>query len=191
MRLASAIFAKAYQDPELLQVQIEEANLEMRNVISAMAMAAPDFAKARETKGYGGGVDLVRPLVDAARLLRKAKRENSDIETVLAQTDFVEGARPEETETMARFLGQNAKSPKRMGIALNNENKINETIFHFCRHRFGARVSPWDQPLCVSIRTRSIPQCLVRAPPVICGFAFESPRAPQSKQRALKPYFCT
>jgi hypothetical protein len=113
-RIKAAVFSKAYGDDRLLALMAEEANPDVRNVVSALVTAAPSFAK---TKAAGSTVNLTGPLVEGVDVLRKAKAAGQAVEEYLRQQGLF-GSTSAEAGRFATFLDRNIRSGKRMSEAL-------------------------------------------------------------------------
>jgi DNA repair protein RadC len=111
-RFKNAVFAKAYKNQELVEVAAETADPDIKNILSALQAAAPNFA------AFDDAQDLeVRPkIVDAVGKIRDARARGLSLEDYSAQTDFFD--QDELTEEMVRFLWANQRAPKRLGEGL-------------------------------------------------------------------------
>jgi hypothetical protein len=108
-RMQAAIFQRAYGNEALTQLLVEEADPEIKNVISALNVAARQFSSMPEA----GELDVRPHLAAAAQLIRQAKIEGRKIEEVLA-TDDMFGRSPF-VSAIAQFMAKNIRSPRRMG----------------------------------------------------------------------------
>ncbi|MCR4297467.1 MAG: hypothetical protein NUV75_01755, partial [Gallionella sp.] len=111
-RVQAAIFAKAYKDTDLISLFSETADTEIKNVMQALTIAAPEFAKI----GEAGNLDIRPYLVNAVKFIRAAKAVGRTIEQELNQGTLL--ARDSLVDSVAEFMGKNIRSPKRMGEAL-------------------------------------------------------------------------
>jgi hypothetical protein len=116
-RLQAAMFAKAYQDDGLLEVQSEATGSDAQNLVRALNIAAGEFAQARGREGYEQ-VDVVPDVVAAAKIVMKSRRDGVPVEQMLRQKDLFEPDKSPEVEYLARFFDGSIKSPRRMGEAL-------------------------------------------------------------------------
>lgn len=132
-RIQGAIFAKAYQNDKLLKLSIEEPDPEIRNVLTALNAAAPDFIAMRYLSGeahkqtaesVAGGVEMnsnldeqaLSALVDAATIVRSAKATGQNINEYLSQGALF-GDNDPSASALAKFIADNNRSAKRMGEA--------------------------------------------------------------------------
>lgn len=115
-RIQAAIFAKAYNDDRMLGLMAEEANPDIKNIVTALTKAAPAFARARSS-GELGELNIVDPLLDAVELLRAARAKDMVMSEYLAQQGLFGQTAPL-TASLATFLDKNIRSSKRMGEAL-------------------------------------------------------------------------
>lgn len=124
-RLRAAVFRKAYNNDALTTLQAEAAagDESIRNIINAMTVAAPEFAKARAAAPDLGGLDITGSIAEAALLIRQARAEGKSVDMLLGQRGMFEQRAPE-TEMMARFMDQNIRSAKRMGLALSKAAEL-------------------------------------------------------------------
>ncbi|WP_168174369.1 hypothetical protein [Tatumella sp. OPLPL6] len=146
-RLQNAIFAKAYKDDRLVKLVSEEPDPDMRNILTALNVAASDFAQMSRVSGdnhkstVSGLVDgienvddldqqAIAALQEAINLVREAKDNGQAIEEVIAQRGLFEES-TKEAESLALFIVSNNRSAKRMGAAFKLlASKINEEITH-------------------------------------------------------------
>ncbi len=124
-RIQAAIFAKAYQDDRLLTLMAEEANPDVRNILSALTAAAPAFARAR-AQGILDQADVVTPLIGAIEVVRQARNKGQSTAEYLGQQGLF-GDTPAEVDRMARFIDANLRSAKKMGEAFTAMASFLET----------------------------------------------------------------
>lgn len=146
-RIQGAIFAKAYQNEKLLKLSVEEPDPEIRNVLTALNAAAPDFIAMRYLSGeahkqtaesVAGGVDMnsnldeqaLSALVDAATIVRSAKATGQNINEYLSQGALF-GDNDPSASALAKFIADNNRSAKRMGEAFKLlAGEINAELTH-------------------------------------------------------------
>lgn len=132
-RMQNAIFAKAYKNEMLVKLVAEEPDPEIRNILTALNVAAPAFIDMqylsgevhRQTVGdICSSIEAVdsldkqalRSLVDAADLVRQAKSNDQSVEEFVLQLGLFEDV-PDEVKALALFISRNNRSAKRMGVA--------------------------------------------------------------------------
>lgn len=132
-RIRAAVFAKAYQHEDLLRLAVEEPDPEIRNVLSALTNAAPQFVTMRTLSGeahkqttdaLAESVSLTKTLdeealsalVDATTIVRAARDAGQSVEEYLKQGDMFGGADPQ-AAALASFIAANNRSVKRMAEA--------------------------------------------------------------------------
>lgn len=116
-RIRSAVFARAYGDPDLVAMMAEATDANVKNVLAGMLRAAPNIARLREMIAEGGryGPDLAPDLVMAVRKFSQLRSEGTTVEAYEAQgsffgdTDLTPKARD-----LLRTVSENARAPKRM-----------------------------------------------------------------------------
>jgi hypothetical protein len=115
-RIKAAIFQKAYADDALLELMSEEENPGVKNVITALTVAAGSFAKAKAMNGgHLGKLDIPSHAIGAAKLIRKAKANGVSLEDELAQMPlFSKDGIPPETAMIAKMIDGNIRSAKRI-----------------------------------------------------------------------------
>ncbi|GEM_PF-5957298 len=113
-RIQAAIFSKAYANDKLLALMAEETHPTIKNILTALTLASPVFAKIRGIAPGMGGIDLTDHVVGAAMLILKSRDESEPIEMILKQLGMFDQI-PEETKAVARLLHANMRSAKRMG----------------------------------------------------------------------------
>ncbi|WP_156915980.1 hypothetical protein [Desulfatirhabdium butyrativorans] len=116
-RIQAAVFDKAFHDERLLALMAEDANPDIRNILKALTMSAPAFARVKAMAG-DEQIDAINHIVGAVDLIRRAKREGENVETILNQLGLFGEEIPEETALVTRFLVKNARSAKRIAEAL-------------------------------------------------------------------------
>jgi hypothetical protein len=129
-RMQNAIFAKAYRNERLVRLVAEEPDPEIRNVLTAMNMAAPDFVEMQYLSGevhkqvvssLADSVETLdkkamNALVEATELVRSAKYSGQSIDEIVRQKGLFGDVAPE-TAVLAMFIIRNNRSAKRMGEA--------------------------------------------------------------------------
>lgn len=109
-RIEAAIFQKAYGSKDLTGMFAEANEPEIRAVLNALAIAAPEMAKL---DGVREELD-VRPFVtEAAKLVLQAKRAGAKLATFLKQQD-IEGRHPL-VQQLAEFMAAHVRAPRKMG----------------------------------------------------------------------------
>ncbi len=122
-RVQAAIFQKAYQDDALVALMAEEADPKIKNILNAMTIAAGEFSKAKAIDAGFMGIDIPRHVIEAAKLIKKAREDHMTIEESLAQGNLFEEI-PEDTREIALFIAQNIRSAKRMGAVLKESARL-------------------------------------------------------------------
>jgi hypothetical protein len=130
-RIQAAIFSKAYNDDRLLEMMADQTKTEIKNVISALNSAAPKFIESQAYSRLGteavseqvvDGIEqsldqrVIDAVIEATNTLLAAKAKNQDITEYVTQGGLFEGI-DEGVAALAVFLSQNARNPKRIGIA--------------------------------------------------------------------------
>jgi len=112
-RIRAAMMHKAYGNDAILTALSEEISPDNRNVLNAMAQAAPAFASL----DAGGPLttDVTEALTGAFAILRDAASRRMTVAEFVAQTDAF--GRNEAAEAIALFMADNARSSKRMAEA--------------------------------------------------------------------------
>ena len=114
-RVRNAILARAYGDPEIVQL-VSESN-ESRNVAQALLAAAPAFASLPE--GNIGGADSRPTVVEAVKLFQMARQGGKSVDSLVSTRDIFSGnvASPL-AESLALFLDQHRTRSKTLRDAL-------------------------------------------------------------------------
>ena len=117
-RLQGALFAKAYGDQSLVSLALEENTEGVTNVIKALNVSAPDFARVKAKHGDLADLNLVAPMVDGIRVYREAKANNQAIDEYISQGDMLSGdSVPHLTGLFAQMIDANERRHKQMGVA--------------------------------------------------------------------------
>jgi len=114
-RVQAAVFYKAYGSEKLLALTAEEADPDIKNVLSALNQAAPAFARARAVTEDLGKLDIVSDLVGAIDLLRQAKAKGSSISQEVDQGGLFGGVDPVVGQ-IATFIEGSTRSARKMGL---------------------------------------------------------------------------
>ena len=120
-RVQAAVFYKAYGNDSLLALVAEEADPDIKNVLSALNQAAPAFARARAVqkdlsgKKDLGDLDIITDIVEAIDLLRQAKKKGSSITQEVDQGGLFGGVDPVVGQ-LAKFIEGSMRSAKKMGL---------------------------------------------------------------------------
>ncbi|MDW1731100.1 hypothetical protein [Vibrio sp. Vb2356] len=149
-RMQNAVFAKAYKNEKLVKLVAEEADPEIRNILSALNGAASAFVEMQYLSGEvhkntsgtlaeaveinASQPDLAKSaldsLVQATELVRQAKDSGQHIDELLAQSGLF-GDNDPEAEALARFIAANNRSAKRMTLAFKAmAEAINSELLH-------------------------------------------------------------
>lgn len=118
-RLRAALFARAYGDPRLIEMQTEDTDPAARNVLNALTAAAPEWAKVDPSAPLG---DYAGRLTAAMDLLRQARESGKSVASMLAQGDLI--ARDHRGDAWAAFFAENARSGKLIGEALRETARM-------------------------------------------------------------------
>lgn len=129
-RVRGALFARAFGADDLLKLAVETENRAVMNLIRMLEDLAPDWAAFRAMVDAGyvrGEFDITAQLMDAVRLIARARIEDRDGQSViaairdkLAQGDMFAKADPL-TEALVDvfYKGDRARSPEASGEILS------------------------------------------------------------------------
>jgi len=95
-RVENAVFARAYDDPQLLEGLRESTETNIRGIGNALVQAAPRWAQMRRAAARGdipAELDITPNVREATRLVSEARRKNQPVNDLIQQTDMF-GARP-------------------------------------------------------------------------------------------------
>ncbi|MGS2743616.1 LPD38 domain-containing protein [Halomonas sp. LS-001] len=135
-RMQRAIFAAAYQDPDMVEMTTEQSD-NMRNLTAGLQAAAADLAAARET-GSRDALDAIDTIADAVRLVRQSRRDDMSVRELVRQQDAFSDPVPESTAELALGLNNSMRSRQGMTDALTKvarnirtraENENNGALF--------------------------------------------------------------
>lgn len=117
-RVNNAIFAKGYDDPDLLASVSESTTQESRNLMAALGKVA---GKVAEVKGLNSdsGKALGQTISQAAKLMVQARRQNTSVESLTSQIDLTTQPAAE-VEQLAKLLDSNVRSSKKMAAILDS-----------------------------------------------------------------------
>lgn len=114
-RVQAAVFNKAYGDERLLTLTAEEADPDIKNILSALNKAAPAFARARAVQSELGDLDIITDIVSAIDVIRQAKAQGTSVKQLTDQAGLFGDVDPA-IGKIAEFLESSARSSRRMGI---------------------------------------------------------------------------
>jgi hypothetical protein len=103
-RLQAALLARAYGDPALLSRALEDVDGNIRAIAGALSDAAGRWAGLRDAVTAGEvppGMDVTGALLDAVRLVTRARDAGAKVADVINQAEMFEGPSP-----MARALAR-------------------------------------------------------------------------------------
>lgn len=110
-RITSAAFKAAYGNDEVVRLQAQSTDTEIRNIITAMASAAGPMANLEGV----GDFDIRGAVAEAAQMAVNAKRSGIPLTDYLNNADINFSG---EAFTVAAFMADNVRSAKRMGDGL-------------------------------------------------------------------------
>lgn len=112
-RLTNAIFARAYRNRRLTNAVAESTNPDVKNVLTALTMAAPSFAKLDPEARLGG---IIERVTEAVEILRRARRDKLKVGQ---QDDALYTPDPTALQLALEFE-RNIRAPRRLGEQLTN-----------------------------------------------------------------------
>ncbi len=117
-RLMNAVFAKGYDDSDLLASMTESTSPESKNLLTALMNVA---GKIGSVKSYDNdvGTSLSDAITQAAALLNRAKREGASVASIDAQADMLTGHTDADIVALAKELESNIRSAKAMTALLD------------------------------------------------------------------------
>lgn len=105
-RMQAAILAKAYEDPGIISTMTEDTDSNIRSIGGAMLDVAPTWARMKEYARSGSinpSMDITKNLLEATRLVRRAREEGTPIASLLNQKDIFKGVVDPITADIARL----------------------------------------------------------------------------------------
>lgn len=112
-RARAAVFHRAYGDDALTAMASESADPDVRNILNALTMAAPDFAGLE-----AGPLDIRPQLGQAVHQIRDARSRGLNMDQHLAQQDMF--GRDPLVDRMVGLLWGNIRAPRRVSEALRD-----------------------------------------------------------------------
>ncbi len=115
-RIRNAVFAKAYDDPDLVAKLSEDTDGNTKNVMSGMLRAAPAVAKLRELSAAGARNEssFIADIADAARRFSEARRDGQKVEDYLKKRSLIGGDATPRVETFMYQLEVDSRAPRRI-----------------------------------------------------------------------------
>lgn len=147
-RVQNAVFAKAYKNDRLVKLAAEEADPEIRNILTALNSAAGEFVEMQylDSEVHKQASDLVvgaiddvkenprlaesalNSLIQATEAVRRARATGQDLKTMLSQQDLLNDIN-EESKALALFISANNRSAKKMSLAFKTlAQEINQEL---------------------------------------------------------------
>jgi hypothetical protein len=113
MRLANALFAKAYANDALIDLYAETTDAEAKQILNGMSIAAPAMSNLEGAGDY----DIRQYVAKAAELAVNARRAGTDLATYVDQGDIEMD--PLTREVVSMFAA-NKNAPRRIGDSLSS-----------------------------------------------------------------------
>ena len=115
-RIRNAVFAKAYNDPDLVARMAEATDGNTRNVMAGLLRAAPVVAKVRDLAEAGARSDaqFVPDLVEAVRRFSDAREAGQSVADALSQGSLIGGEASPRVAEFMRQLEVDARAPRRI-----------------------------------------------------------------------------
>jgi hypothetical protein len=113
IRLANALFARAYANDALIDLYAEATDPEAQQILRGMAIAA---APMSELEG-AGDYDIRKYVANAAQLAVNARRQGVDLATYAQQGDIEMDPL---TQQIVQMFAANKNAPRRIGDSLTN-----------------------------------------------------------------------
>jgi len=113
IRLANALFARAYENDGLIDLYAEATDPEAQQILRGMSIAAPAMSNLSGTGEY----DIRQFVSKAAELAVNARRQGVDLATYASQGDIEMDPLTQEVVSM---FANNRNAPRRIGDALTN-----------------------------------------------------------------------
>ncbi|MBR9770055.1 MAG: hypothetical protein GYB54_02870 [Gammaproteobacteria bacterium] len=135
-RMQRAVFAKAFQDADMVEMATEQGD-QMRNLTAALQAAAPDLAIARET-GSQDATDAIGTIGDAVRIVRQARQDGIGVRELTRQGDAFSDPVPDVTALLAVTMQANLRSRRALAeamryigqaVRMRAENERNGALF--------------------------------------------------------------
>ena len=112
-RVQGALLAKAYGDPQLISAVVESAEPSIKSIGGALTDVAPIWANMRAEAADGtihASMDQTKPLLDAVRLVQRARNEGRNVAEYVGQGEMFSGhAVSPEAEGFLRLMFRNTK----------------------------------------------------------------------------------
>lgn len=108
-RVNAAVMGRAYGDPALLSRIMEDADTNIRGIGNALTEAAPEWARMREAALAGRippGMDITEHLLDAIRMVARARDESRPFRELMEQAEMF-GGPSEIAKLLGRFMFKN------------------------------------------------------------------------------------
>jgi len=93
-RIQGALLARAYGDANLITALIESSDSSIKSIGGALMDVSAEWAQMRAEARAGTineGVDLTAPLIEAVRLVDRARREKRNVAEFVGQADMLSG----------------------------------------------------------------------------------------------------
>lgn len=115
-RIRNAVFAKAYDDAELVARMAEATDGNTRNVMAGLLRAAPEVAQLRDLSAAGarGDAQFVPDLVEAVRRFSDAREAGQKVDEALSQGSLIGGEPPPRVADFMRQLEIDSRAPRRI-----------------------------------------------------------------------------
>ena len=131
-RMTAAVMGRAYRDADgrpaadVVELVAEQSD-QMRNLQAGLQAGAVDLAMAYET-GDAAATETVNAIVDATRIVRRARDEGVSVRELVAQVDAFDGEVSPMARDMAVMINTNMRSQRAMTDAfryIGEQTRIN------------------------------------------------------------------
>ena len=141
-RVQGALLAKAYGDPQLISAVTESAEPSIKSIGGALTDVAPIWANMREEAADGtihASMDQTKPLLDAVRLVQRARNEGRNVAEYVGQGEMFSGHTiGPEAEGFLRLMFRNTKD----WTGPTSRDKMSEALHVYAEEARKASAAP-------------------------------------------------
>jgi len=121
-RIRNAIFAKAYENPEIVEKLSESTDVNIRNIVNAMVSIAPRLSilKNEIKKGNRHKYDITKDIAQASEKLSFLRNQNKTVDEYIRQTALFDDEVTPLAKDILKVFDKYKRSPRKIRQIFNN-----------------------------------------------------------------------
>jgi hypothetical protein len=139
-RIQNALFARAFEDPELIAALREDQDSNVKGIGDALIEASPAWAQMRRDAELGdipASLDITYAVQEAVRLVRRARGGGTPIADVVDQTDLISGSTDDTVRGVLRLMFSDANYRRPV-----SKQKLSDALRFYAGEAMKAKAGP-------------------------------------------------